>query len=135
MMKFTKLSGWFFGLVLLALLSINVSAQAQKKTDGIYGPMNYGLDREDGIDFNELRYRYEIKRIIAEKEATVIEIGKEMKKCRTSECRAPLHKKIEAAEFKMRAQLAEESRINQRRIELINKYWEGKEKKKLKYFP
>lgn len=137
-MKFTKLSTYFFSLILLGLMSMNISAQAPKKIDTIYGPMNYGLDREDALEANEIRLRYEINRIFREKEAKVIAISKQMRNCRTSECRAPLHQKIREIERKMQLDLAALSADNDNRIQWINKYWDIEEKKpqrKRVYFP
>jgi hypothetical protein len=137
-MRFSKLSAYFFGLVLLGLMSINISAQTQKKTDGIYGPMNYGLDREDAWEANQIRFNYDVNRVLREKEAKIIAISKQMKNCRTSECRAPLHKKIRDIEEQSRQDLAALSNENQKRIEAINKYWDEEDKKpkpRRKYFP
>lgn len=137
-MKFTKLSAYFFSLILIGLMSMNISAQAPKKIDTIYGPMNYGLDREDAWEANEIRLRYEINRIFREKEAKVIAISKQMRNCRTSECRAPLHQKIREIERKMQLDLAALSADNDNRIQWINKYWDIEEKKpqrKRVYFP
>lgn len=137
-MRFTKLSGYTFGLILLGLMSVNVFAQAQKKTDGIYGPMNWGLDREDGWEFEKLRFDHEVNRILREKENQIKEVAKQMKNCRTSQCRAPLHKKIDQIELNTRKALAAESDLHTKRIELLNKYWDEQEKKpreRRKYFP
>lgn len=137
-MKFVRLSGCIFSLVLIVLLSANVFAQAQKKTDGIYGPMNWGLDREDGWEFEKLRYDYEVNRLLRERDAQIIAVGKQMKNCRTSQCRAPLHKKIDQIEINNRRALAAESALHSKRIELLNKYWDKQEKKPQKkriYFP
>lgn len=141
-MKFTKLSGYFFGLILFSLMSVNVLAQEQKRTepkiDTIYGPMNYGLDRQDAWEFNEIRLRAEIDRIFREKEAKVKAVAQQMKNCRTSQCRAPLHRKIEEIERKMQLDLQALSDDNDKRIEWINKYWDEQDKKpqkRRKYFP
>ena len=137
-MKFAKLSGYFFGLILLGLMSVNVSAQAQKKTDGIYGPMNWGLDRQDGWEFEKLRFDHEVNRLLRERDAQIIAVGKQMKNCRTSQCRAPLHKKIDQIEINNRKALATELALHTKRIELLNKYWDEQEKKPQKrriYFP
>ncbi|HRH40213.1 MAG TPA: hypothetical protein PKY82_01120 [Pyrinomonadaceae bacterium] len=141
-MKFVKLSSYFLGLILLSLMSVNTFAQAQKKTepkiDTIYGPMNYGLDRQDAWEFNEIRFRNEIDRIFREKEAKIKAIAQQMKNCRTSECRAPLHQKIREIERKVQFDLAALSEDNQKRIEWINKYWDEQDKKpqkRRKYFP
>jgi hypothetical protein len=137
-MRFAKLSGFLFGVFCLSLMSVNVSAQAPKKIDTIYGPMNYGLDREDAWEANEIRFRYEIKRIFDEKETKIKAVGKQMKNCRTSSCRAPLHQKIREIERKTQLDLAALSTDNQKRIEWINKYWDEQDKKpreRRKYFP
>jgi hypothetical protein len=137
-MRFAKLSAYFFVIFLFGLMSVNVFAQTQKKTDGIYGPMNYGLDREDAWEANQIRFRYEIDRLLRERDSQIIAIGKQMKNCQTSECRAPLHKKIAAIERKNRFDLAALSADNQKRIEAINKYWdkeEAKPQQRRKYFP
>lgn len=137
-MKLAKFSSYFFGLILLGLMSMNISAQTPKKIDTIYGPMNYGLDRQDALEANEIRFRYEINRVFREKEAKVIAISKQMKNCRTSECRAPLHQKIREIERKMQLDLAAIAADNQNRMEWINKYWDIEEKKpqrKRVYFP
>lgn len=137
-MRFAKLSGYFFCLILVGLMSVTGFAQAEKKTDGIYGPMNWGLDREDGWDFEQLRYDHEVKRIIEERETQIKQVAKEMKNCRTSQCRAPLHKKIDQIELNARKALEKELEIHTKRIELLNKYWDEQEKKpqkRRKYFP
>ena len=136
-MRFAKLSV-FFSLILLGLMSANVFAQAQKKTDGIYGPMNWGVDREDGFDFEKLRYDTEINRLLREREAQIKAVAKEMKNCRTSECRAPLHRKIDQIELNNRKALAAEAELHYHRMELLHKYWdaqEAKPQKRRKYFP
>ena len=141
LVRFTKISGYFFGLMLLGLMVTTVSAQTQKspqtqkKTDGIYGPMNWGLDLEDGLEANKLRYDYEIRRILASKEAQIKALAPAMHNCRTSQCRAPIHEKIRQIELTTRKALAAEAELNSKRIELLNKYWEMKPKERLKYFP
>lgn len=137
-MRFARLSGYFFGLILLGLLSVNGFAQTQKKTDGVYGPMNWGLDREDGWEFEKLRFDHEVNRLLRERDAQIIAVGKQMKNCRTSQCRAPLHKKIEQIEINNRKALAAEAELHSKRIELLNKYWDEQDKKpkeRRKYFP
>ena len=133
-----RFSGYFFSIILLGLMSTNIFAQAQKKTDGVYGPMNYGLDREDGYDFEKLRYDYEVNRLLRERDAQIIAVGKELKKCRTSQCSAPLHRKIDQIELNNRKALAAELELHFKRMELLNKYWDEQDKKPSKrriYFP
>jgi hypothetical protein len=137
-MRFAKSLGYFISVILLSLLSVNVFAQGQKKTDGVYGPMNWGLDRQDGFDFEKLRFDNEVNRLLRERDAQIIAVGKEMKKCRTSQCRAPLHRKIDQIEINNRRALQAEAELHSKRIELLNKYWDEQDKKTQKrriYFP
>ena len=137
-MRFIKLSGYFLSLMLLGLMAANVFAQAQKKTDGIYGPMNYGLDREDGFDFNKLRHDHEVNRILRERDEQIKAVAKEYKNCRTSQCSAPLRRKIDQIELNNRKALEAEAELNYHRMELLNKYWDAQDEKpkpRRKYFP